>query len=153
MLTSFPSKHILEAWQNERTHMRSRCRNLELAREARPEQPSLLPSSEGKSLRRRPKFGGPKKKPPNLPDHRRGNCTKRKLPMTICAGALCKYQGNDAVVVISDRMMTSGDIEYPGHPKIYLLESPQSFFLSAGVIDLARMIFDDMKRHLDETQG
>jgi 20S proteasome alpha/beta subunit len=74
------------------------------------------------------------------------------LPMTICAGALCRHQGQNVVVVISDRLMTSDDIEYPGpRSKIFDFPSPLSVCLSADVIDVARMVVEETRTCLAAT--
>src|SRR5882724_9908374 len=83
---------------------------------------------------------------PTLSPHFR----RRMLPVTICAAALCKSNNDDAVLVISDRMMTSGDgyVEYKGdHPKVYPLNR-HVLCLSDGAIDIARMFINEVKRKL-----
>jgi hypothetical protein len=57
---------------------------------------------------------------------------RRRLPMTICAAALCRNGSEAAVLAISDRMITSGDIEREtDRSKMYAF-SPKIICLGAG---------------------
>jgi 20S proteasome alpha/beta subunit len=153
MLTTWTGKHTMVECEERRIHTLSHSQSSEPAREERLALPSSHQRS-GARLQEKPLLrDGPKRRPTKTPDRRRDNGAKRRLPMTICAGALCKYQDKDAVVVISDRMMTSGDIEYPGPcPKIFPLpSSPSSLCLSADWIDVARMVVDETRRCLVAT--
>lgn len=61
--------------------------------------------------------------------------------MTICAAAICRFENEDVVLVISDRMMTSGDIEFRGgEPKISTFSGTQIVCASAGSLNTASEI-------------
>jgi hypothetical protein len=72
---------------------------------------------------------------------------KRRENVTICAAAICKHVDRPVVIAVSDRMMTSDDIEYKGgQSKVYTFSNVRCLCLSAGVIDLARTICDDVNK-------
>jgi hypothetical protein len=113
MLTTYTSKHMLEAWQEKRIHMLLPCQNSEPGRGARLALPNL-PRSNGGRLRARLRRPGGQKR------------VERQKPLTVCAAAICTGQiekdgpKERVVVGIADRMLTAGDAEFESRtPKIY----------------------------------
>jgi hypothetical protein len=46
------------------------------------------------------------------PRHDSQSRKRKRLPVTICAAALCRNEGKEVVLAVADRMITYGDIEY-----------------------------------------
>jgi hypothetical protein len=111
VLTSFPSKHRIRTWQDERTLTPSHCHDLVPIRAGKQEQLGSLQSSAA-ILRRRPlKPAGPRRPQRR---HRSLFLPKGMLPVTVCATVLCTAGPQRiALIGISDRMVTWNDaIEY-----------------------------------------
>jgi hypothetical protein len=125
MLTTFPSKHILTSCEEKRTHTLLPCLNSEPARAASQEPLNLLLSSGGKSPRRPLKPDGRKRRP--LWINWSGKMPpKMRSPVTVCTAAICTVERTlggvtRAILGVSDRMLTSDDVEYEPklHTKIY----------------------------------
>src|SRR6266852_1044160 len=124
MLTTWASKHILSTCQSERTLTLLPCRNLVPIRVDRHEPLSLLPNNVERLRRRRPRPVGPRRPryKPFLKRHRR---IWRREPMTVCAAAIYSQGSAHAIMGISDRMITSWDVEYEpeNHTKIFVFPS------------------------------
>jgi hypothetical protein len=72
---------------------------------------------------------------------------RRKAPkMTICAAAICDHCNGDAVITISDRMITSGDIEFEDNRTKIMELSPRIVCLFAGNRDFHHMIAEATKK-------
>jgi hypothetical protein len=151
MLTTLAGKHMLGAWQNERTPTPSHCQSSGPGWEGAQGPQSSLPSSVGTLPGRRPLRGGPRPKVrvPSLPRHP----AKRRQPVTICAAAICKTATSQGVIGISDRMLTMrGETEFEsGATKVFSFHPANVICLSAGEATASLEIARNTRRQVEAT--
>jgi 20S proteasome alpha/beta subunit len=158
MLTTWTGKHKMPVWHARRTPTLLPSQSSAPRRAVKRGLPILPLNSGGTSPGRQPKCGGPKRKL-KIKNPTRRPYSESRAPVTICAAAICTDRSPEEgrpepredplLVVISDGMLTSGDLEYESDQTKIFPFHDHALALVAGDYDAHMSIAVEVRRRLN----